>query len=49
MTDHIHYCDEMENKYHMANTYASEAIFVNMNLKKLQYFLKLDNVKPIGK
>jgi hypothetical protein len=40
---------EIENKYHIDITYLTEYEFINLNLHKIQKFLNIKDIKPIGK
>jgi hypothetical protein len=40
---------KVEDKYHADVTYLSETSFIELNLSKLQYFLTIPDIKPIGK
>jgi hypothetical protein len=39
---------KIENKYHIDITYLTEYEFINLNLSKLQVFLNIKDIKPIG-
>jgi hypothetical protein len=39
----------IEDKFHANITYTSEKAFIDFNLSKLQYFLSIPNIKPMGK
>jgi len=41
--------EKIEDKYHADVTYLSEKSFIELNLSKLQYFLTIPDIKPIGK
>ena len=38
-----------ENKHHVENTYTIEKEFIGFNLRELQKFMGIGNIKPIGK
>lgn len=38
-----------ENKHHVENTYTTEKEFIGFNLRELQKFMGIGNIKPIGK